>query len=248
MKLGILTKTLHGRVRCIAKQGDTVIINSDHRNGSFHYFNIVTPEGHTLDVLDCVKPFTVCPRCGDGFDAGGAVCPHDPVKTEGSIGQYHCPECGSMVVAGCPHGLICGPCGKRQHPHFDGYHPGFIVRRYSLDVKEGDPPDEGWALYAIEGNTQEHIADVNSERDGYQLLKVILESCRRGDAQLTEEYRPIVWTPIFDAAPADDDPAPAESSSPDSDAAKSLESNHRTGSDDSCGPPPLTIPSSPAQP
>lgn len=31
------------------------------------------------------------------------MCTHDPSKTEGTIGQYHCPECGEMVVAGLPH-------------------------------------------------------------------------------------------------------------------------------------------------
>lgn len=30
-------------------------------------------------------------------------CIHDPTKIVGAIGQYHCPECGEMVVAGVPH-------------------------------------------------------------------------------------------------------------------------------------------------
>ena len=28
-------------------------------------------------------------------------CSHDPTK--GSIGMYHCPECGVMVLSGLPH-------------------------------------------------------------------------------------------------------------------------------------------------
>ena len=30
-------------------------------------------------------------------------CSHDPTKTVGPIGLYHCPECGDMVVTGVPH-------------------------------------------------------------------------------------------------------------------------------------------------
>lgn len=30
-------------------------------------------------------------------------CPHDPQQTTGAIGQYHCPECGAMVLAGYSH-------------------------------------------------------------------------------------------------------------------------------------------------
>jgi len=30
-------------------------------------------------------------------------CIHDPTKIEGAIGQYHCPGCGEMVIAGIPH-------------------------------------------------------------------------------------------------------------------------------------------------
>lgn len=32
------------------------------------------------------------------------TCPHDPMIYAGEpIGMYHCPECGEMVAAGCPH-------------------------------------------------------------------------------------------------------------------------------------------------
>lgn len=31
------------------------------------------------------------------------TCPHDPTKTHPSVGMYHCPECGEMVIAGMEH-------------------------------------------------------------------------------------------------------------------------------------------------
>ena len=31
------------------------------------------------------------------------TCTYDPSKIVGPIGQFHCPLCGEMVVAGCPH-------------------------------------------------------------------------------------------------------------------------------------------------
>lgn len=40
-----------------------------------------------------------CAACG----YGSAPCTHDPTTTVGAIGMYHCPECGDMVIAGCPH-------------------------------------------------------------------------------------------------------------------------------------------------
>lgn len=30
-------------------------------------------------------------------------CGHDPQKTQGSIGMYHCPDCGEMQLAGLAH-------------------------------------------------------------------------------------------------------------------------------------------------
>jgi ribosomal protein L32 len=30
-------------------------------------------------------------------------CKYDPTTAKGAIGMFHCPECGEMVLAGCPH-------------------------------------------------------------------------------------------------------------------------------------------------
>lgn len=38
-----------------------------------------------------------------GLDEDAIKCPHDPRKTQGAIGMYHCPNCGAMVLAGMPH-------------------------------------------------------------------------------------------------------------------------------------------------
>lgn len=49
-------------------------------------------------------------KCGDGIQGPlnemGEECPWpwDPEQLEGApLGQYHCPYCGGMVVAGVPH-------------------------------------------------------------------------------------------------------------------------------------------------
>ncbi len=39
-------------------------------------------------------------------------CKHDPRLTQGAIGQYHCPDCEVMVLAGLPHPDICYCKGK----------------------------------------------------------------------------------------------------------------------------------------
>ena len=39
-------------------------------------------------------------------------CNHDPRLTQGAIGQYHCPDCGVMVLAGISHPEICFCNGK----------------------------------------------------------------------------------------------------------------------------------------
>ena len=63
----------------------------------------------------------LCGRCyietDELFEAN---CHHKPEELSGApIGQYHCPDCGAMVIAGLPHPLLCKRCLDRQHPGFD---------------------------------------------------------------------------------------------------------------------------------
>lgn len=63
-----------------------------------------------------------CGRCyalvDQLFDSG---CQEKPEKLLGApIGQYHCPDCGAMVLAGLPHPTVCAMCRDRKHPGFDG--------------------------------------------------------------------------------------------------------------------------------
>lgn len=64
-------------------------------------FEHVTKEG---DISACCNwPIKnkygelVCGQCNE------VPCTHKPELNHGPIGQYHCPECGEMVVAGAPH-------------------------------------------------------------------------------------------------------------------------------------------------
>lgn len=46
----------------------------------------------------------------------GRRCPHDPKTLLGEpLGQYHCPDCGCMVIAGIDH----GPCFGTLCPLLD---------------------------------------------------------------------------------------------------------------------------------
>lgn len=53
------------------------------------------------------------------------MCSHDPRQfAKTPMGMYHCPECGEMVIAGCPHPVYKPhplPCGS------DGYYGGCEV-------------------------------------------------------------------------------------------------------------------------
>lgn len=64
----------------------------------------------------------VCCRC---YSSAGpllpANCSERPELLLGApLGQYHCPDCGAMVVAGVPHGDMCQQCLDRNHPGIDG--------------------------------------------------------------------------------------------------------------------------------
>ena len=63
----------------------------------------------------------MCGRCYDEveevFDAN---CVENPLALAGApIGQYHCPDCGAMIMAGLPHPPLCKRCLDRTHPAFD---------------------------------------------------------------------------------------------------------------------------------
>jgi hypothetical protein len=54
----------------------------------------------------------ICGRCYQEVDElFDAPCDERPEKLIGSpIGQYHCPECGIMLIAGIEHFKMCERC------------------------------------------------------------------------------------------------------------------------------------------
>lgn len=64
----------------------------------------------------------ICGRCyaDDLEETFPANCTEKPEALLGySLGQYHCPDCGAMVVAGIKHPELCKLCFDRKHPGFD---------------------------------------------------------------------------------------------------------------------------------
>ena len=63
----------------------------------------------------------ICGRCYAEVDKiYPANCNEKPELLLGQpLGQYHCPDCGAMVLAGVPHPWLCKQCIDRKHPGFD---------------------------------------------------------------------------------------------------------------------------------
>lgn len=63
----------------------------------------------------------MCGRCYEFVDAlYEAPCNEKPELLAGQpIGQYHCPDCGAMVLAGAKHFKLCERCRDLRHPAFD---------------------------------------------------------------------------------------------------------------------------------
>lgn len=63
----------------------------------------------------------MCGRCYDEvMDLYEPNCQEKPELLKGMpIGQYHCPDCGAMVIAGMSHPKLCQQCMNRTHPTFD---------------------------------------------------------------------------------------------------------------------------------
>ena len=70
---------------------------------------------------DMPDPNRMCGRCYEEVDElFEAPCREKPEELEGApLGQYHCPYCGAMVIAGCPHPKLCMRCRDLRHPGFD---------------------------------------------------------------------------------------------------------------------------------
>ena len=67
----------------------------------------------------CIPEMNLCGRCYDDVDELiPANCQEKPESKPG--GQYHCPDCGAMVLAGLIHPPLCILCIERRHPKFDG--------------------------------------------------------------------------------------------------------------------------------
>lgn len=62
-----------------------------------------------------------CGRCYDEVrEVFPANCAEKPEELAGlPLGQYHCPDCGAMIVAGVRHPYLCKLCIGREHPGFD---------------------------------------------------------------------------------------------------------------------------------
>lgn len=106
----------------------------------FHHIEVPARSGHGLFWFDTTttlhkkalallkqepalpEPKTgTCGRCYDEpVEVFPANCNEKPENLIGQpIGQYHCPDCGAMVVAGSPHPNMCQKCIDRKHPAFD---------------------------------------------------------------------------------------------------------------------------------
>jgi hypothetical protein len=61
-----------------------------------------------------IDDLEMCGRCFDDVDRlYPAPCAEKPEALVGlPIGQYHCPDCDAMVVAGMPHPDVCENCLK----------------------------------------------------------------------------------------------------------------------------------------
>ncbi len=63
----------------------------------------------------------MCGRCyEEEVDIFPVNCEEKPELLIGlPIGQYHCPDCGAMVLAGLPHPDLCQRCLDMNHPGID---------------------------------------------------------------------------------------------------------------------------------
>lgn len=62
-----------------------------------------------------------------------ANCWDKPERLKGqAIGQYHCGDCGAMVMGGIPHFKLCKLCIDREHPAWDKSLTKTFIRGHRL--------------------------------------------------------------------------------------------------------------------
>ncbi len=63
----------------------------------------------------------MCGRCYEEVEETFPPnCAEKPEELIGEpLGQYHCPNCGAMLIAGIPHPNLCKRCLDRVHPGID---------------------------------------------------------------------------------------------------------------------------------
>lgn len=74
-----------------------------------------------------MSPLWIVPMCCRCYDAVASMadlypanCAERPELLAGQpIGQYHCPDCGAMVLAGIEHPPLCKLCLERRQPGID---------------------------------------------------------------------------------------------------------------------------------
>ena len=61
----------------------------------------------------------MCGRCyADGIELQYPKCKEKPELLKGQpIGQYHCPDCGAMIIAGMKHPELCQSCNDGTHQY-----------------------------------------------------------------------------------------------------------------------------------
>jgi len=69
----------------------------------------------------------MCGRCLECVDeVFDVTCTEKPEFLLGApIGQYHCPECGTMLIAGIKHPKVCLRCLEKRHPGLDEENESF---------------------------------------------------------------------------------------------------------------------------
>lgn len=79
-----------------------------------------TPEEDEF-YKDMENVWSICARCSDiNVPLVDSNCEEKPELLAGEpLGMYHCPDCGSMLLAGVPHPQICVPCSKRERVGWD---------------------------------------------------------------------------------------------------------------------------------